>query len=77
MGKFNKLFFSFSRLSKTILKSHKKRAKGISNQSKYCLLNSKYSPVQGKKNKGNRTMVPFNTKLIIFSSFMEILSVMA
>ena len=49
IGKFNGLVLIFiSRLAACFI-SHKNKASGIASQSKNCLLNSKYSAVQGKK----------------------------
>ena len=53
------LVFILSSPAKACLISHKNKANGIKSQSKNCLLNSKYSLVQGKKNKGNRKIVAF------------------
>jgi hypothetical protein len=66
-GKFNGFILIFIWPRAIWLMSHKNKAKGMTNQSKNCLLNSKYSLVQGKKNKGNKKITPLIMVFIILS----------
>ena len=59
IGKFNGLTLIFISPAAACFMSHNNKVEPMASQSKNCLLNSKYSLVQGKKNKGRRKMVAF------------------